>query len=84
MSRIERIKSALNTAFSPDFIEIIDESAEHAGHIEAGEGEETHIHITIASPELTGLSRVKAHQAVYAHLAEEMANGLHAIRITIR
>ena len=72
------IKEKLTGAFNPSHLEVIDESAKHAGHAgarahaaEHGSGE-SHFHVIIRSDNFDGLSRLARHRAVMDALAEEM------------
>ncbi|MBI1361964.1 MAG: BolA/IbaG family iron-sulfur metabolism protein [Alphaproteobacteria bacterium] len=80
-NRAERMKAALTAAFSPEALEIVDESALHAGHAGAAPGGETHFSIHIRAASMAGLSRVAKHRAINEALAEEFATGLHALSI---
>lgn len=83
MTRAERIKTQLDAYFQPTLLEVIDESDAHHGHAGWREGGGTHIAVKIAASELSGLNRVAAHRAIYNALGQELADGLHALRITI-
>jgi BolA protein len=80
-SRAERMKAALTAAFSPEMLEIDDESHLHHGHAGAAPGGETHYAVRIRSMAFAGLSRVARHRAVTDALAAEFAAGLHALSI---
>lgn len=85
-SRAERMKTILNTAFSPSMLEIQDESHRHASHagrnnLPAGE---THYKITIVSQHFTGQSRLARQRAVNEALNAEFASGLHALSMVLR
>ncbi|MCE2926503.1 MAG: BolA family transcriptional regulator [Rickettsiales bacterium] len=84
MSRIERIKAIVTQALEPCHLEIIDESHKHAGHAGAAPGGETHYKLVISSKKLEGLTKVKAHQAIYQLLGDEFKSGLHALAIEIK
>lgn len=78
------IEAALRAAFAPTRLEVIDESAAHAGHAGAnGLGRGTHFRVRIAAPALTGLPRVAAHRLVYDALQPAFAAGLHALAIEV-
>ena len=77
------IEARLKEALRPEYCEIIDESALHAGHAGAKPGGETHFRVKIASPALAGLSRVAAHQRIYTLVGELMNNPVHALAIEI-
>jgi BolA protein len=77
--------AALQQQFKPSFLEVIDESAEHAGHSGATEsGMNSHFRVRIASVQFEGLSRVQRHRLVYDSLQEFLDNGLHALAIEFR
>lgn len=78
----ERMQQTLARALAPTQLEVLDESAAHAGH--AGAGPEpfgTHFRIRIASPLFTGLPRVARHRLVYDALRHLIDQGVHAIAI---
>ena len=76
------LDGALRTAMAPTVLEVIDESAQHAGHSGAGvEGYGTHFRVRIASPLFEGKSRVARHRLVYDSLQFFIAQGVHAIAI---
>jgi BolA protein len=80
-SRAERIRAALQAAFSPDLLEIVDESHLHHGHAGAAPGGETHYAVHIRADALAGLSRLAKHRAINDTLKAEFASGLHALAI---
>jgi len=83
MGRVENsIRAKLTAAFSPAELRIEDESARHAGHAGARGGGESHFSVRIVSGAFAGLSRVARQRKVYAVLAEEFAEGLHALALT--
>ncbi|WP_334153355.1 BolA family protein [Tepidimonas sp.] len=78
------LEQALRAALSPTRLEVIDESAAHAGHAGAnGQGHGTHFRVRIAAPALAGLNRVAAHRLVYDALQPAFAAGLHALAIEV-
>ena len=76
-----RLRAKLEAALSPLSLDIEDESAKHAGHAGAREGGETHYRIRIVSQSFAGLSRVQRQRAVYAAVAEELAERVHALSL---
>jgi BolA protein len=72
----------LTRELSPEHLAVHNDSHKHAGH--AGAGVETHFRIEISSPDLSGLSRVAAHQRIYQILDQEMKNRIHALQIIIK
>ncbi|HAH09404.1 MAG TPA: BolA family transcriptional regulator [Alphaproteobacteria bacterium] len=82
MGAVDRIRTALNAALAPNELDIIDESALHAGHAGAAPGGETHFRVRIVATAFAGLSRVERHRRVNAALAQEFAGRLHALALT--
>jgi BolA protein len=80
----ERIHTRLAAALAPTSIDVIDESAQHAGHAGARAGGETHYRIDIVSPAFAGKNRVQRHRLVYEALAGELADGVHALALAAR
>ena len=80
-TRIERMRAALVAAFSPDTLDIVDESHLHHGHAGAAPGGETHYSVKIRSAAFAGLSRLARHRAVNDALKAEFDAGLHALHI---
>ncbi|RZI77529.1 MAG: BolA family transcriptional regulator [Variovorax sp.] len=79
------LEATLREALQPTALEVIDESAAHAGHAGAGaEGYGTHFRVRITSPLLAGKPRVAQHRLVYDALHIFIAQGLHAIAIEAR
>lgn len=76
-----RLRTKLEAALSPLALDIEDESAKHAGHAGAREGGETHYRIRIVSESFAGLSRVQRQRKVYAAVAEELADRVHALSL---
>ena len=76
------IERQLRERLQPTYLEVIDESADHAGHAGANaEGFGTHFRVRIASPAFAGKNRVARHRLVYDALQEFIARGLHALAI---
>jgi BolA protein len=80
------IQAKLTAALNPLRLEIVDESARHAGHAgiqgHGGTGGETHFRLTIVSHMFEGQSRMARQRMVYDALAHELAHGVHAIAMT--
>jgi BolA protein len=82
MSVADTIREKLNAAFAPAQLVVEDESAKHHGHAGARPGGETHFRVTIVSPAFTGLSRVERQRRIYAVLAAELNDRVHALSLT--
>lgn len=76
----ETIRRLLNEAFNPQSLEILDNSAAHAGHAGA-RGGGGHYHVTIVSDAFTGKSMVQRHQLIYKALGDMMKQEIHALGI---
>ena len=78
------LEKQLVATLHPTQLEVLDESAAHAGHSGANaEGFGTHFRIRIASPAFAGKSRVARHRLVYDALQNFIAQGLHALAIEV-
>jgi BolA protein len=71
----------LTKAFAPQQLEVIDESARHAGHVGHRPGGETHFRIRIVAEAFRGKSRLDRHRMINTLLAAELASGVHALAI---
>ncbi|MDD2724822.1 MAG: BolA family transcriptional regulator [Methylovulum sp.] len=76
----ELIKTALTETFHPELLEILDNSAAHAGHAGARSGG-GHYHVTIVADAFEGKSLVQRHQLVYKALGDLMKQQIHALGI---
>ncbi len=76
----EIIKQKLNDALKPAIIEIIDDSAAHAGHAGAQNGG-GHYNVTIVAEIFDGKSLVQRHQLIYQVLSDLMKKEIHALGI---
>lgn len=75
-----QIKTLLNTQLSPQKLELIDDSAAHAGHAGARQGG-GHYYVTIVSSAFEGKTLVQRHQMVYQALGDMMKQQIHALGI---
>lgn len=80
----DAIISKLNATFSPQHLEVFDESEKHRGHAGWREGGETHFRVVISAQSLVGKSRVEQHRAINDCLAEELADRVHALVIKVQ
>lgn len=80
MNRIEMIREKLTVSLSPENLEIIDRSHEHAGHegAKAGGG---HFDVIIVTKAFNGMNTVQRHRAIYAALGDAMKSEIHALSI---
>ena len=84
MDTAERIRERLSERLQPTALQVVDESAAHAGHAGASPtGAGSHMRVRVASPLFTGLSRVQRHRLVYDALQDFIDQGLHALAIEL-
>jgi BolA family transcriptional regulator, general stress-responsive regulator len=79
---VEQLRLALQSELTPSSLEIIDDSAKHAGHAGAREG--GHFRVVVVAAAFTGLSQLARHRLVYAAVAPLMGQGVHALSIIAR
>jgi BolA protein len=84
MSTKDAITEKLREAFSPESLEVQDESHLHEGHAGHRPGGETHFRVYIVSPAFSGKSRVERHRMINAALAAELAGSVHALALHIK
>jgi BolA protein len=70
----------LTNEFAPAALEVIDDSARHAGHAGALSGG-GHFQVRIVAVAFEGLPLVARHRLVYGALAEEMRGRVHALAL---
>lgn len=83
-SRSDRIRAVLQSALSPTALDVVDDSASHAGHAGARAGGQTHYNVLVVSPLFEGLGRVARHRLVNQALGDEFGAGLHALSLVLR
>jgi BolA family transcriptional regulator, general stress-responsive regulator len=81
MATKDTITNKLREAFSPESLQVVDESHLHEGHSGHRPGGETHFRVYIVSPAFKGKSRVDRHRMINALLAAELSGGVHALAI---
>lgn len=78
-----RIEQKIIESLEPDYLEVIDESHKHKGHVGNPDGKgETHFKIIISNNKLGGLSKIDAHRKVYGAIGADMQS-IHALSIEI-
>jgi len=79
---VNGLERRLRELLAPTALEVLDESAAHAGHAGAdGSGFGTHFRVRISSPSFEGKTRLARHRLVYDALQEFIDQGLHALAI---
>ena len=83
MNVASKIRAQL-AALEPVSLDLIDESAQHAGHAGAAPGGQTHWRLSIVSPRFAGQPTVARHRMIYQALGGLMQNPIHALAISAR
>ncbi|MHB1667102.1 MAG: BolA family protein [Thiomonas sp.] len=78
MHRAQRIEQALRLALDPEQLQVIDESASHAGH-GGFDAQGSHFRVRMVSHAFSGKSRLARHRLVYDALASMLAHDIHAL-----
>jgi BolA family transcriptional regulator, general stress-responsive regulator len=79
VSTVERMRERL-AALHPERVEILDESAQHAGHEGAKSGG-GHFRLTIVSKQFVGLPPMARHRMIYGALGDLLQREIHALAI---
>ncbi len=82
VNRVEQLRQAIERELAPLALEIVDDSAAHAGHAGAREG--GHFRVTITAAAFAGRAQLERHRLVYAAVAPLMGRGVHALNIVAR
>jgi BolA protein len=82
MNVADTIRAKLTASLAPEALVIEDESSQHAGHSGARSGGETHFRVRIVSATFEGVSRVERQRRIYAVLADELRDRVHALALT--
>ena len=82
MSVEQTIKEKLTKAFSPESLQVVNESHHHAGHAGSPGTGESHFAVVVVSPAFDGKSRLERHRMVNNALSEELSGRIHALAVT--
>lgn len=77
MMRKNEIEKALRQEFTPEVLQVEDESYKHA----AGPEAQSHFKVVVVSTHFEGQRLLARHRAINEALAEEFAAGMHALAI---
>lgn len=77
----DTISNKLQEAFTPESLQVVDESHLHEGHSGHRPGGETHFRVYIVSHAFKGKSRVDRHRMINTALAAELSGSVHALAI---
>ena len=80
----DNLTKRLNERLTPTYLQVLDESAAHAGHMGSnGTDFGTHFRVKIASPFFTSQRSVTCHRLVYDAVQDFIDQGLHALAIEV-
>ncbi|HHB81716.1 MAG TPA: BolA family transcriptional regulator [Aliiroseovarius sp.] len=82
MSKAEEIRARLQAAFSPEVLDVINESEQHRGHGGYSDGE-SHFRVVIKAAGFADMTRVARHRAVHSALGAELVAQIHALALEI-
>lgn len=80
MSDLDTIIRERLAPLEPQLLEIVDDSAKHAGH--AGNRGGGHFTITVVSSQFSGKSPIMRHRIIYQALQDLIPLRIHALSIT--
>jgi BolA protein len=73
----QRIQDKLVAAFSPDVVQVTNESFMHS----VPPGSESHFKLVVVTDSFDSMRPVARHQAIYSLLADELAGPVHALAL---
>lgn len=77
----EEIRRRLAEALAPGRLEVVNESALHAGHAGDDGSGESHFRVTVESAAFAGRSRVERQRMVNRALSDLLAGPVHALAL---
>jgi BolA protein len=78
----DEIEARLGAAFTPERLEVVNESHKHAGHAGDDGSGESHFRILIRASAFAPMSRVARHRAVHQALGD-LNQRVHAIALDV-
>ena len=78
----DEIEARLNAAFTPERLEVVNESHQHAGHSGDDGSGESHFRVVIRAGAFGPMSRVARHRAVHQALGD-LNQRVHAIALDV-
>lgn len=83
MNTKQEIEKILTEKFSPETLEIINESYKHAGHSGHDGTGESHFRVIISGKDIPGNNRIEKHRAVQNSLAN-IEKEIHSVSIELK
>jgi BolA protein len=78
-NRVEMIKKQLSACYAPTKLNIIDDSAKHAGHQSAGS--KGHFTVEIEAEAFRDKTLIQRHRMIFGSLKDLMESDIHALSI---
>ena len=78
------IEQKLSETYTPQHLQVIDESHLHEGHAGAQPGGETHFRVHMVANMFGGMSRIDRQRHVLACLADELKGPVHALALKLK
>ena len=82
MGVAEQLADRLRRDLGPEHLDIVDFSADHAGHAGARPGGESHFRVTVVAPVFAGRSRLERQRLVLAAAGDLLQGSVHALTVT--
>ena len=84
MGLAEQIRARLESGLEPESLEVVNESAHHAGHAGDDGSGESHFRVILSASRLQDLSRLARHRAVHTAIGPDLIGRIHALAIDFR
>jgi BolA protein len=84
VSVADEMRRRIEQALAPERLELVDDSAAHAGHAGAAPGGNSHWRVTVVSAAFAGKPTLARHRLVYQALGDLMQHPIHALQISAR
>jgi len=79
----DQIFEKLQAAFAPYNLQVINESADHAGHAGHDGTNESHFRVIMRAEQFSDQSRLARHRAIHAALGKDLVGRIHALAIEV-
>jgi BolA family transcriptional regulator, general stress-responsive regulator len=83
IDRMNWLKTKLQDGLKPTMLNIIDDSAKHAGH-EGAKAGGSHFTVEIASPLFQDKQLITCHRMIYDLVTEAIPHEIHALKIKVK
>ena len=81
MNYVSIIDETLRETFEPVYLEVLDESELHRGHVGFKDGIQTHFKVVISAKFFERMSRVSRERAIHKALGSSIMQDIHALSI---